>query len=98
LYHSLEHDGDYYSLKDDWLPLMDDTTPRFLVETDYLDSRDEDWITSKLKNRPPNEAEEIQKKFNCIKRFFCKIRDTQCTRDIFSYLLDFLSNISPKDE
>ncbi|PWI46343.1 hypothetical protein CEE45_17295 [Candidatus Heimdallarchaeota archaeon B3_Heim] len=98
---SIIDDTGFNDLYSHWLPLMDDKTPRFLVESDYMDdgwSLEDDWIQANIKRRRPNESELSQKEFNCIKRFFCKVRDTQCTRDIFSYLLDFLSNISPKDE
>ncbi|MHA1977113.1 MAG: hypothetical protein ACW98I_09460 [Candidatus Hodarchaeales archaeon] len=95
LYHSLEFVNGYNTLKDDWLPKIDDMTPRFLVETDYMEFHDEIWFEEHHKKRPPKEA---QKAFNGIKRFFCKVRDTQCTRELCSNLLDFLSNISPKDE
>jgi hypothetical protein len=98
---SIVDDVGFTEIQRNWVPLMDDTTPRFLVESDYMEdgwSLEDDWIQANIKRRRPNESELSQKEFNCIKRFFCSVRDTQCTRELFSYLLDFLTDISPNDE
>ena len=98
---SIVDDAGFTDLQRNWLPILDDKTPRFLLESDYMEtgwSLEDNWIKDNIKRRRPNESELSQKEFDCITRFFCSHKDVQCFRDVFLYLLDFLNNKYPEDK